>query len=111
MEYVVAAANIRAFNYGLKGSNDPEVFKRVLSHVIVPAFKPKSGLAVQIKDDEPVQKKDDEEATLSEVAATLPSPSTLAGYRMIPAEFEKDDDTNHHVDVSAVLYAQPKQLN
>ena len=25
-------------------------------------------------------------------------PSSLAGYRMTPAEFEKDDDTNHHVD-------------
>ena len=33
----------------------------------------------------------------------LPSPSSLAGYRMTPAEFEKDDDTNHHMDfISAV---------
>jgi ubiquitin-activating enzyme E1 len=22
----------------------------------------------------------------------------MAGYRMIPVEFEKDDDTNHHID-------------
>lgn len=100
MDYVVAAANIRAFNYGLKGSEDPELFRKVLSTVIVPDFKPKSGVAVQVKDDEPVEKKDDEEMTVSEVAATLPSPSSLAGYRMIPAEFEKDDDTNHHIDVS-----------
>lgn len=101
MEYIVAAANIRAFNYGLKGSEDPELFRKVLSTVIVPDFKPKSGVAVQVKDDEPVAKKDDEEMTVAEVAATLPSPSSLAGYRMIPAEFEKDDDTNHHIDVSA----------
>lgn len=100
MEYIVAAANIRAFNYGLKGAEDPEIFRKVLSSVIVPEFKPKSGVAVQVKDDEPVEKKDDEEMTVAEVAATLPSPSSLAGYRMIPAEFEKDDDTNHHIDVS-----------
>lgn len=28
----------------------------------------------------------------------LPPPSSLAGYRLIPVEFEKDDDTNHHID-------------
>jgi hypothetical protein len=28
----------------------------------------------------------------------LPSPSSLAGYRLTPVEFEKDDDTNHHID-------------
>lgn len=98
LEYVVAAANIRAFNYGLKGSTDPAVFEKVLSSVIVPPFKPKTGLSVQVKDDEPVDTKDNEEQTLGDVAATLPSPSTLAGYRLIPAEFEKDDDTNHHID-------------
>ena len=104
MEYIVAAANIRAFNYGLKGAEDPEIFRKVLSTVIVPEFKPKSGVAVQVKDDEPVEKKDDEEMTVAEVAATLPSPSSLAGYRMIPAEFEKDDDTNHHIDVRRAFY-------
>ena len=31
-------------------------------------------------------------------SSSLPSPSSLAGYRMVPAEFEKDDDTNHHID-------------
>jgi ubiquitin-activating enzyme E1 len=28
----------------------------------------------------------------------LPSPSSLAGYRLTPVEFEKDDDSNHHID-------------
>jgi ubiquitin-activating enzyme E1 len=28
----------------------------------------------------------------------LPPPSSLAGYRLTPVEFEKDDDTNHHID-------------
>ena len=33
--------------------------------------------------------------------ATLPAPSSLAGYRMTPVDFEKDDDTNFHIDFIA----------
>jgi len=29
---------------------------------------------------------------------SLPPPSTLAGFRLVPVEFEKDDDTNYHID-------------
>lgn len=105
MQYVVAAANIRAFNYGLKGSEDLNLFRKVLSNVIVPDFKPKSGLAIQTKDDEPVENADDENTTAADIMATLPSASSLAGYRMIPAEFEKDDDTNHHIDVSPLFFS------
>lgn len=32
------------------------------------------------------------------IAATLPSPSSLAGFRLNPVDFEKDDDSNHHID-------------
>jgi ubiquitin-activating enzyme E1 len=35
---------------------------------------------------------------LEALAAQLPAPATLAGYRLSPVEFEKDDDTNHHID-------------
>lgn len=38
---------------------------------------------------------DDDDADLT---GKLPSPSSLAGYRLSPCEFEKDDDTNHHID-------------
>lgn len=34
----------------------------------------------------------------AEVASSLPAPSTLAGFRLNPCEFEKDDDTNFHMD-------------
>ena len=35
---------------------------------------------------------------LAEVTKKLPSPSSLAGYRLTPVDFEKDDDSNHHID-------------
>jgi ubiquitin-activating enzyme E1 len=28
----------------------------------------------------------------------LPTPSSMPGYRLVPVEFEKDDDTNFHID-------------
>lgn len=28
----------------------------------------------------------------------MPSPNDLAGFQLTPVEFEKDDDTNHHID-------------
>lgn len=36
--------------------------------------------------------------SLPDLSAQLPAPSSLAGYRLTPVDFEKDDDTNHHID-------------
>ena len=33
-----------------------------------------------------------------EIANSLPTPSSFAGFRLNAIEFEKDDDTNHHID-------------
>lgn len=55
LQYIIAAANLHAFNYGLKGETDPVLFKKIVDSVIVPEFTPKSGVKVQITDSEPVQ--------------------------------------------------------
>lgn len=34
----------------------------------------------------------------NDLSKNLPTPSSLAGYRLNPVEFEKDDDTNFHID-------------
>lgn len=49
----MAAANLHAFNYGLRGETDPAVFKKIADSVIVPEFTPKSGVRVQINDNDP----------------------------------------------------------
>ena len=101
MEYIMATANLHAFNYGLNGDGDLERYKKVADEVIVPEFKPKSGVKVQTNDNEPQpEQKDDEddEKVIQNILKDLPQPSTLAGFRLTPVEFEKDDDTNHHID-------------
>ncbi|KNZ80044.1 Ubiquitin-activating enzyme E1 1 [Termitomyces sp. J132] len=101
LEYVIAAANLHAFNYGLKGERDAAIFRKVADSVIVPEFMPRSGVQIQVNENEPVAQADDggkPSDEIEDLKLKLPSPSSLAGYRLTPVEFEKDDDTNFHID-------------
>ncbi|KAH8830216.1 ubiquitin activating enzyme [Flagelloscypha sp. PMI_526] len=99
LQFVISAANLRAFNYGLKGSTDEAHIKAVADGVLVPEFSPKQGVTVQINDsDAAPANTDDSPDDIQTVVAKLPSPSSLAGYRLVPVDFEKDDDSNFHID-------------
>lgn len=39
-----------------------------------------------------------DDGDLTTLQSSLPAPASLAGFRLSPVEFEKDDDTNHHID-------------
>lgn len=102
LEFVKAAANLHAFNYGIKGSMDDEIYIKVIEHMMIPEFTPSSGVKIQASDAEPdpnasAQKFDDEDEMLK-LVESLPAPSAMAGYRLTKVDFEKDDDTNHHMD-------------
>lgn len=53
-QFLVAAANLHAFNFGLQGETDPAVFRKVVQSVVVPEFTPKSGVTIQVNDSDPV---------------------------------------------------------
>ncbi|KZT41096.1 ubiquitin activating enzyme [Sistotremastrum suecicum HHB10207 ss-3] len=97
LDYIIAAANLHAFNYGLRGERDPAIFKKIADAVVVPEFVPKSGVKVQINENDAAPETTAAGET-SEIIAKLPPPSSLAGYRLTPVDFEKDDDTNFHID-------------
>ena len=97
LDFVISAANIRAFNYGFKGKSDREYVKKVASAVMVPEFEPKAGVKIQVTESENVEQSVDQ-AAIDEISAKLPLPSSMPGFRLIPADFEKDDDTNFHID-------------
>jgi ubiquitin-activating enzyme E1 len=40
----------------------------------------------------------DDGEELKQITEKLPSPKQLAGFKLTPVEFEKDDDTNYHID-------------
>ncbi|OCF60450.1 ubiquitin-activating enzyme E1 [Kwoniella mangroviensis CBS 10435] len=100
LDYLIAAANLHAFNYGLKGERDPALFRKVLESFEIPEFTPKSGVKIQVNENEPAPQQDDSECDedVDALVASLPPPSSLAGFRLQPVDFEKDDDTNHHID-------------
>ncbi|KAG8967631.1 hypothetical protein FRC03_009660 [Tulasnella sp. 419] len=97
LDYVIAAANLHAFNYGLRGSTDVALFKKVAGSVPAPEFVPKQNMKVQINETDAAPEADVGE-DLDSLVTKLPQPSDLVGYRLNPVEFEKDDDTNHHID-------------
>lgn len=98
--FIVAAANLRAFNYGLKGEVTEETYLKVLDEVKVPEFSPLSNVHIQANDSDPdpAEQASADQDELRRIAEKLPPASSLAGFRLIPVEFEKDDDSNHHID-------------
>ena len=103
--FVVAGANLRAFNYtiqssdAIRGSADTELYKKVIGAMDIAPFSPNANLKIQVNDEDPDPNAgnpmNDEIDTLT---ASLPDRATLAKSRLTPAEFEKDDDSNYHID-------------
>lgn len=104
--FVIAAANLHAFNYGIK-SDKPIAKDRylvVMDNMIIPEFSPNPTVKIQADDNEPdpnAQAKRsnfDDNSELEEIVSVLPPPKSLPGFKLEPVEFEKDDDSNHHID-------------
>ncbi|KAG5810370.1 hypothetical protein H9Q74_014008 [Fusarium xylarioides] len=100
--FIVAAANLHAFNYNIKSpGTDRSIYLRELDNVIVPDFTPSSNVKIQADDKEPVEPDSSNFADNDEIeklTTSLPSPSSLSGFQLAPVDFEKDDDSNHHID-------------
>ncbi|SCU82375.1 LAME_0C00804g1_1 [Lachancea meyersii CBS 8951] len=106
LHFVVAGANLRAFNYGLTGDEgEPDLayYKSVISKTEVPSFSPRSDVKIQANDEDPDPNANNSVGgdALEALAGALPEPSSLAGFKLVPVEFEKDDDTNHHIEFIA----------
>ncbi|KAF5541658.1 ubiquitin-activating enzyme E1 [Fusarium napiforme] len=100
--FIVAAANLHAFNYNIKSpGTDRSIYLRELDNVIVPDFSPSSNVKIQADDKEPVEPESsnfDDNDEIEKLTTSLPSPSSLSGFQLAPVDFEKDDDSNHHID-------------
>jgi len=103
--FVIAAANLHAFNYGIKSAGiTEEQYKKVMENMIIPEFSPNPTVKIQADDSDPDPNAQpsgsgfDDNAELQQITSTLPPPKSLAGFRLVPVEFEKDDDSNHHID-------------
>uniref|UniRef100_A0AAY5F088 E1 ubiquitin-activating enzyme n=1 Tax=Electrophorus electricus TaxID=8005 RepID=A0AAY5F088_ELEEL len=95
MDFVVAAANLYAQIYGIEGSRERGGILKILDGIHVPAFTPTSCVKIHMTDKE----LEANNAKLNELKRKLSCfqmPSQ--NFRMIPLEFEKDNDHNFHMD-------------
>ncbi|KAG7495128.1 ubiquitin-like modifier-activating enzyme 1 [Solea senegalensis] len=102
MEYVVAAANLYGHIYGIEGTRDGASIARILDKVQVPSFTPSSSVTIHANDTELEESRergrdDAEDARLEELKGKLASLKS-SDMRMYPIDFEKDDDSNFHMD-------------
>ena len=100
--FVKGIATFRAQNFNLKQpknlSNDSQV-RSFISHIKVPAFTPRTGVKIQVTPSET-----ESTSTAANSGESFPDfdESVLAdispGTQLQTVEFEKDDDSNGHVD-------------
>jgi ubiquitin-activating enzyme E1 len=103
--FIVAAANLRASNFGIQGSTDAKLVKSLVDTVSVPPFTPKSNLKIAANDAEAKEMasevNSDHDVQVQTVIKQLPAASTVQDCGMNPAEFDKDNDENFHIDFVA----------
>ena len=113
LSFVVAAANLRANVFHLKGSKPPfalefrpatilsgesstAVIKAVLAKVHVPPFVPQSGIKIETDEKKAAEARAapiSDEAALQKLIAELPV--RLPGFQVQPQEFEKVQQQRH----------------
>eukprot|EP01117_Protostelium_nocturnum_P002084 TRINITY_DN12724_c0_g1_i1.p1 TRINITY_DN12724_c0_g1~~TRINITY_DN12724_c0_g1_i1.p1 ORF type:complete len:1011 (+),score=274.61 TRINITY_DN12724_c0_g1_i1:161-3193(+) len=104
LDFVVSTANLRAFNFNIPIEEDRQVVKQLASSVQVAPFVPKQ-VKIAANDNEEAANKEkrdqeageEEEQQVSNLLKELPSPSSVK-QALVPIDFEKDDDTNFHMD-------------
>uniref|UniRef100_A0A8C1J1N7 E1 ubiquitin-activating enzyme n=1 Tax=Cyprinus carpio TaxID=7962 RepID=A0A8C1J1N7_CYPCA len=97
MDYIMAAANLFAQSYGLPGSTERSALTKLLQDIKVPEFVPKSGIKIHVSDQE-LQNANASVGKRSELKTLLPSTEAASQFKLCPIDFEKDDETNFHMD-------------
>jgi len=102
MDFVEAGANLLAEVYGIEKNKNREDIANIISTVNVPAFEPKSGIKIAVTDAEAqsMNEGSSDVGSIEKLLAELPTPEEFKKdkVRVTPLEFEKDDDSNGHID-------------
>lgn len=101
LDYIVAAANLKAYVYGIPQVRERQKVKEVLASINVPDFVPRSGVKIAVNDADAQSGSNDggmpDLDRLSLIKDELPAPDAVK-MSINPIDFEKDDDTNFHMD-------------
>ncbi|CAF0891592.1 unnamed protein product [Didymodactylos carnosus] len=106
MDFIYTASNLCAAMYSIPQNRDRTQIKNHVATIQLPTFTPKHGVTI-LDDDEQMKAAnenrdhgDDENGTieLPELLQKLPKLEDILDVKLNPVEFEKDDDTNFHID-------------
>eukprot|EP01064_Diplonema_japonicum_P010025 TRINITY_DN173_c0_g1_i2.p1 TRINITY_DN173_c0_g1~~TRINITY_DN173_c0_g1_i2.p1 ORF type:complete len:1033 (+),score=317.78 TRINITY_DN173_c0_g1_i2:35-3133(+) len=95
--FVEATAAMFASLYSITISMNPEETVKFAAACPPLPWVPKK-VKIQTEENEKVTAVVDDSISHEEIIALLPKPETLSSFKMVEVEFEKDDDTNHHMD-------------
>ena len=101
VEYVFTCANLKAEMYGIAQVRDRTRIIELVEKISVPKFQPKQGIKIHVNDSEAqnaMNSSSVDQDKLNDMINKLKEVSDLKQLKMSPIEFEKDDDTNLHMD-------------
>eukprot|EP01155_Anaeramoeba_flamelloides_P052866 Anaeramoba_flamelloidesc42890_g1_i1.p1 GENE.c42890_g1_i1~~c42890_g1_i1.p1 ORF type:complete len:1027 (-),score=324.66 c42890_g1_i1:198-3257(-) len=100
INFVYATSNLRAMIFNIDTVSDIEVVKKLVTQVKVEEFVPKEGVKIKVdeKDEDEEEEIDDDEKIIDELIVSLPKQEELKNLQVMPQKFEKDDDSNFHID-------------
>ncbi|KAM7265775.1 hypothetical protein ACFE04_003458 [Oxalis oulophora] len=110
LQFIMAGSILRAETFGIPIPDwvkSPKKLADAINNVMVPEFEPKTG--VKIVTDEKATSTSaasiDDAAVINELVRKLENchKNLPPGFKMNPVQFEKDDDTNFHMDLIAGL--------
>lgn len=99
-EYVFAAANLKAEMYGIPQVKDKNKIIELINQVEVPAFEPKKGVKIHTNDAEAqnAMNSNFDGENIDDLVAKIRKSIGETVLKLNPIDFEKDDDTNFHMD-------------
>jgi ubiquitin-activating enzyme E1 len=101
LDYIVAFSSLWANIFGIK--INPKSVLRVIENYSFsePKIRGDINIAADEKEEEANKKLEEEKSKildLHDLLNELPDPTQFRGIKIIPQDFEKDDDTNFHID-------------
>jgi ubiquitin-activating enzyme E1 len=101
LDFVVAASNLFAEIYGIPQCRDTSEIVSMIQVIEVPKFVPKSGVKIAVTDaqaQEMNQAEVGDSKQLQKLIDSIPKRDTFKDLKINILEFEKDDDSNFHMD-------------
>uniref|UniRef100_A0A0N5CF83 E1 ubiquitin-activating enzyme n=1 Tax=Strongyloides papillosus TaxID=174720 RepID=A0A0N5CF83_STREA len=98
--FVYAGALLQAQQYNIPFVLTDTEFRRILSTVVVPKYEPKSGIKIAVTEAEAKLNNEhhDTDDVVSSLENELNNLNLVGNNLLYPIDFEKDDDTNHHME-------------